>query len=1217
MLELQARNPFPSTPVAAEKYADRMGGEAWKRIKEDLEALGRRVEQTGEFGAAVIVGPPGSGKTHVCMNFLKGSPSLFPIYVDASRGRDLKEEALESAEASARRLGYAGLSDYLSAFAYGYARKRAGDKKFEAELEYGLRDRLFHSSYDGYLRALRDRKIYLTRRASFLLRLIAGQVRPSDFEELLALIETLSKEMGMRVALVVDETGEEYERELKSLYNRQPSGLLLITTFVPDRWAAIKDKALKDRFYSASVFRQLGYPKQEDLVDIVMSYARDVPGLNRELVAAAIQKGGMSDIRDTLRKFHDAFESCRGNPPCMLEALTSVTGDNGELSRAVERYMRWQVLPELKERGLISYFSDKGKKIQSLSSVLDLVFATENTLFLGDVKVSDQDIYLDEDINVMKASKVEGIELNGKVYKDIRPFLVTNAKVGNDIPVVYITPDEITSILAGFSPPSVGEKMERLVRSRTVGPSGPKPISHPKKTANPRGFAWPKAYQLLAGPRMKLLRFMLAAAVLALCFGSLAGLQGRAAFTSRPLNSTSMVLVSPTSGYSYVLGYLGASIASDGMSVRVQAVPWASFYTMAYYPPQSGVYSHPNFSQGGYDAYVLATQMSALPNPMSSAYPYFNGTDAGLLAAAYERTGNATYLSGWAKTVTSQLYQIPLFYVDPLWVVPVSLKGLNPSSPYQETSVWSGVSNLTVLSMGPAPGSLLPLYGSGGLVADSIFQPLVVPRGTGYAYCLARSAVSNPSYTVWNVTLQPNVTFQNGQPMDSDDVVASVMAGLNEASGSQAGPFFRFVLGDQVEFKLLNGTVWFSNSTSLAVQGEVVATSPTSVEFVLPSPYRMFYPQFLSQVYVYPLQYVSPRELLNLPSSVFSTGGPSGGPVGTGPYELVQRKGSQFILRRYSGYWNGTPGLQYLAVRYSQVTPSQALSLLRAGKVQALSSSLWLYHAYGQALPPGYSWSVGKPDILVYMVLNPSNPVWGTGSSIPYSSINPSSESAYALEFRQAVSDLIPRAYLCQALFSGLAEPASSIIVPTQASYLGLELPSPLPFDPNFSILALRALGYSCYHSPLAATAWPSAIYQGGEVQVVGYALFNREGFGNQTLQLQVGQGKSYSLLQDVKTLPNGTISLSVTLSQTGNFYLRLYFPGAILAGKALPPAASSPIGPISVSNYILSNSIYISVAIVGVLLALLVVTKYAMARRRGSLRNVPKLQRRAAVQRT
>ncbi|MDP7975015.1 MAG: hypothetical protein ACP5UI_04115 [Thermoprotei archaeon] len=484
MLELQARNPFPSTPVAAEKYADRMGGEAWKRIKEDLEALGRRVEQTGEFGAAVIVGPPGSGKTHVCMNFLKGSPSLFPIYVDASRGRDLKEEALESAEASARRLGYAGLSDYLSAFAYGYARKRAGDKKFEAELEYGLRDRLFHSSYDGYLRALRDGKIYLTRRASFLLRLIAGQVRPSDFEELLALIETLSKEMGMRVALVVDETGEEYERELKSLYNRQPPGLLLITTFVPDRWAAIKDKALKDRFYSASVFRQLGYPKQEDLVDIVMSYARDVPGLNRELVAAAIQKGGMSDIRDTLRKFHDAFESCRGNPPCMLEALTSVTGDNGELSRAVERYMRWQVLPELKERGLISYFSDKGKKIQSLSSVLDLVFATENTLFLGDVKVSDQDIYLDEDINVMKASKVEGIELNGKVYKDIRPFLVTNAKVGNDIPVVYITPDEITSILAGFSPPSVGEKMERLVRSRTIGPGGLRLISYPEKTAS-------------------------------------------------------------------------------------------------------------------------------------------------------------------------------------------------------------------------------------------------------------------------------------------------------------------------------------------------------------------------------------------------------------------------------------------------------------------------------------------------------------------------------------------------------------------------------------------------------------------------------------------------------------------------------------------------------------------------------------------------------------
>jgi len=470
LLELRqsgtAANPFPSTPVATEKYADKLGGEAWKKVREDLLLMAKRVEYSGEFGAAVLVGPPGTGKTHLCMNVGKDLKAFFPVYVDASRYADLAHGLLDSVTEASKKMGFSDFSDYLSFRTMEYALQRKGDRSLEDKMLYELKDRVFYFSFDRYVRSIRGGRFYLTKQAPLLLKALARKLTISSLTDFISLLPQLSQEIGFRVLLMVDETEPSYERDLKVLYNAQPKGLMLVTTFTPDRWAEIKDKALKDRFYSASLFRQLGYPRAQDLADIIMSYAEGYPQFTRDLVEELVVRGSMVDIRDALRKLHDAYDQCEGRVDCLEERICGVSGDKNVVSREIERYVRWQVLGTLRSKGIISYYSEKGKRIPAINSVVDLVLATDDTLYLGDVKITDEEkTVVADDMNILRASRLGGIELNGKVYQKLKPFLVTNRPVDEGMFSITLTPEEINLIMEGFNPPSIEEKFVRMLQS--------------------------------------------------------------------------------------------------------------------------------------------------------------------------------------------------------------------------------------------------------------------------------------------------------------------------------------------------------------------------------------------------------------------------------------------------------------------------------------------------------------------------------------------------------------------------------------------------------------------------------------------------------------------------------------------------------------------------------------------------------------------------------
>jgi peptide/nickel transport system substrate-binding protein len=229
----------------------------------------------------------------------------------------------------------------------------------------------------------------------------------------------------------------------------------------------------------------------------------------------------------------------------------------------------------------------------------------------------------------------------------------------------------------------------------------------------------------------------------------------------------------------------------------------------------------------------------------------------------------------------------------------------------------SGISTAT-----PKPGGQLifgveaedtsfdPTWGTfdttGIMYARTVFDPLaaVAANGSVQPY-LAESITPNADYTVWTITMRPNVLFHDNTPCDAAAVAYNFSA--QKASGL-TGP-------------------------AVTTIDTITVTSPLVVTVTMKSPWVPF-DFYLAGGIGGQIAFIAAPSMLKDPQH-------AGKPVGTGPFVYeVWNPNDHFTATKNPHYWR--PGFPYLdSITYKPIPDgSQLLASLMSGSVDIIHTSM-------------------------------------------------------------------------------------------------------------------------------------------------------------------------------------------------------------------------------------------------------------------------------------
>jgi peptide/nickel transport system substrate-binding protein len=198
------------------------------------------------------------------------------------------------------------------------------------------------------------------------------------------------------------------------------------------------------------------------------------------------------------------------------------------------------------------------------------------------------------------------------------------------------------------------------------------------------------------------------------------------------------------------------------------------------------------------------------------------------------------------------------------------------------------------------------MYDTGSIaIAQQVAEYLVwVNNDLSLRPVLAEKWSPNTDGTVWTFNLRQGVTFQDGKPFGSDDVIATMDILLNPKTVSAALASFQGILS----------------------QGGVQKVDNSTVAFHLDQPFADF-PYFVAS---------TNYDTLILPST-YKTGTWQKNPVGTGPFKMtnyVAKQTATFV--KNPTYWQtGRPYLDGVDVTFTEETQAQSLAL-QSGSVDVM-----------------------------------------------------------------------------------------------------------------------------------------------------------------------------------------------------------------------------------------------------------------------------------------
>ena len=292
---------------------------------------------------------------------------------------------------------------------------------------------------------------------------------------------------------------------------------------------------------------------------------------------------------------------------------------------------------------------------------------------------------------------------------------------------------------------------------------------------------------------------------------------------------------------------------------------------------------------------------------------------------------------------------------------------------------------------------------------------------------LAESWTLSPDGLTWTFNLRKDVKFSDGTPFTADDAVAVInrYKGVSGwPSGFLGGIIFPEIYGD-----------------------------PTAIEKI--------------DDHAFKIVYATPRPLLpysisNHYSAMFSRNSwlenldfKPGGPIGSGPYKLVDWKRDQYIvLERNENYWSTKPTLTKITLKYYSNANSR-LAALKAGEIDALVE-------LGSVLPVQARELSSDPAFTVAQHASSCNTYLGyNGTKAPFND----------LRLRQAVDLAIDRQAFVRDLLYGYTLPAKGIMIQPNTTWFNPDPAAQVKLDAaKAQALAKEALGGNRARAILAFT---------------------------------------------------------------------------------------------------------------------------------------------------
>ncbi|MEM3451124.1 MAG: hypothetical protein QXD42_05480 [Nitrososphaerales archaeon] len=343
-------NPFSHVPTPSLTAAKVLGGRRWKEVKERILICVNELKESILKGQKVfsimnIVGPLGTGKTHLALHMKTLREGFDCAYIDITRiePKDLQNIYLTIV----RELGEDFFHELRKNIVLDLGeRAEKGDKSARKALKISIIDRIFGR------RPIRIAKEVIEKRRNIdtydlkdafpdmnsgafksILNILSGNLNwfleVKDFSEALGKLKSLAEvlcNLGKVLLIEIDEisANKNLMDGLKAIINEKLPGVILVTILRSEVMEEISnaDPSLADRLQKAPFIYFLAQPEDpEEIWDIVKEYLifhgaligeEDGESL-KSIIKYAFSEFGMNKLRDILALMREVFEIAKGN----------------------------------------------------------------------------------------------------------------------------------------------------------------------------------------------------------------------------------------------------------------------------------------------------------------------------------------------------------------------------------------------------------------------------------------------------------------------------------------------------------------------------------------------------------------------------------------------------------------------------------------------------------------------------------------------------------------------------------------------------------------------------------------------------------------------------------------------------------------------------------------------------------------------------------------